>query len=73
MSLVNRLIQEDIKNNPSLEEVYKKQEDAMDLSVRMVGLRKDLNLSKEELASKLNTSVSTIRRIENGDIDLNND
>ncbi|CJF53285.1 MULTISPECIES: helix-turn-helix domain-containing protein [Bacteria] len=73
MSLVNRLIQEDIKNNPSLEEVYKKQEDAMDLSVRMVGLRKDLNLSQEELASKLNTSVSTIRRIENGDIDLNND
>ena len=73
MSLVNRLIQEDIKNNPSFEEVYKKQEDAMDLSVRMVGLRKDLNLSQEELASKLNTSVSTIRRIENGDIDLNND
>lgn len=73
MSLVSRLIQEDIKNNPSLEEAYRKQEDALELSIRMARLREDLNLSQEELANKLNTSVSTILKIENGNIDLNDD
>lgn len=73
MSLVSRLIQEDIKNNPILEEAYRKQEDALGLSIRVVRLREDLNLSQEELANKLNTSVSTILKIENGNIDLNDD
>lgn len=67
MSLISKLIQEDIENNPELESLYKEQGENLEFAMRLVELRKEIGCSQNQLAQKLEVPQTTIENIENGD------
>lgn len=67
MSMISKLIDEDIKRHPELEKSYKEQSEALDIAVKVVNLRKEMGWSQRQLAEAMNIPQSTIARIENGD------
>ncbi|MCD8845226.1 helix-turn-helix domain-containing protein [Staphylococcus gallinarum] len=67
MSLISKLIQEDIKKNPDLKDAYREQDEALEYAITVVNLRKELGWSQRDLAEALNKPQSTIARIENGE------
>ena len=68
MSMISKLIDEDIKRHPELENSYKEQSEALDIAVKVVSLRKEMGWSQRQLAEAMNIPQSTIARIENGDV-----
>ena len=68
MSMISKLIDEDIKRHPELEKSYKEQSEAFDIAVKVVNLRKEMGWSQRQLAEAMNIPQSTIARIENGDV-----
>ena len=68
MSMISKLIDEDIKRHPELEKSYKEQSEALDFAIDMVHLRQDLGWSQEQMAEIMNVLSSTTVKIENGDI-----
>ncbi|HDP2190865.1 TPA: helix-turn-helix domain-containing protein [Staphylococcus aureus] len=70
MSLISEIIKRDIKQHPELEKTYKEQDEALELAVKVVNLRDELNLTQKELADRLNVSKSLIQEIENGNAEV---
>ncbi|BFL68562.1 helix-turn-helix transcriptional regulator [Staphylococcus capitis] len=68
MSMISKLIDEDIKRYPELEKSYKEQSEALDIAEKVVNLRKEMGWSQRQLAEAMNIPQSTIARIENGDV-----
>ena len=68
MSMISKLIDDDIKRHPELEKSYKEQSEALDIAVKVVNLRKEMGWSQRQLAEAMNIPQSTIARIENGDV-----
>lgn len=70
MSLISEIIKRDIKQHPELEKAYKEQDESLELAVKVVNLRDELNLTQKELADRLNVSKSLIQEIENGNAEV---
>lgn len=68
MSLISKLIQEDINNDSELEILYKEQGEKLEFAIAIVNLRKDIGWSQMELAQKLKVPQTRIETIENGDV-----
>ncbi len=68
MSMISKLIDEDIKRHLESEKSYKEQSEALDIAVKVVNLRKEMVWSQRQLAEAMNILQSTIVRIENGDV-----
>lgn len=68
MSLISKLIQEDITSNPEAKVLYEEYDENLDFAITLVNLREDLGWSQKDLAISLNKPQSTIARIENGEI-----
>ncbi|PTI45846.1 helix-turn-helix domain-containing protein [Staphylococcus succinus] len=68
MSLISKLIQEDIENNPELETLYKEQDEKLEFAMRLVELRKEIGCSQKQFAQKLEAPQTIIENIENGDM-----
>ncbi|WP_341637035.1 helix-turn-helix transcriptional regulator [Staphylococcus casei] len=68
MSLISKLIQEDINNDSELEILYKEQGEKLEFAIAIVNLRKDIGWSQVELDQKLKVPQTTIETIENGDV-----
>ncbi|MCH9559588.1 helix-turn-helix domain-containing protein, partial [Staphylococcus epidermidis] len=64
MSMISKLIDDDIKRHPELEKSYKEQSEALDIAVKVVNLRKEMGWSQRQLAEAMNIPQSTIARIE---------
>jgi ribosome-binding protein aMBF1 (putative translation factor) len=68
MSLVSKIIQNDIEQNPQLVNHYKEQDEKLEFAMTIVNLRNEINWSQEKLAEKLNVSQTMIEDVENGDV-----
>lgn len=68
MSLVSKMIQNDIEQNPQLVNHYKEQDEKLEFAMTIVNLRNEINWSQEKLAEKLNVSQTMIEDVENGDV-----
>jgi len=70
MSLISKIIKKDIEQHPELQKEYEKQDGALEMAMKIVNLRGELNLTQEELADRLNVSLSLIQEIENGNTEI---
>ncbi len=70
MSLISEIIKKDIEQHPELQKEYEKQDGALEMAMKIVNLRGELNLTQEELADRLNVSLSLIQEIENGNTEI---
>jgi ribosome-binding protein aMBF1 (putative translation factor) len=72
MSLADRLAQQLSDNNPEFKEVWEDQErqQQFDLSCRLVELRKEMGMTQQELATKLEMKQSYVSRLENGQVNI---
>ena len=62
------LLSEMISEDSEFEQEFEKEKERLDLAVLVMELRKELNLTQEELAQKTGKPQSTIARIENGNM-----
>lgn len=67
MSMIHKLIEEDIKRHPHLKEIYKEQDEELEIAMKVVKLRDKLRWSQKKLANELGTTQSIIASIEQGD------
>lgn len=67
MSMIHKLIEEDIKRHPHLKEIYKEQDEELEIAMKAVKLRDKLRWSQKKLANELGTTQSIIASIEQGD------
>lgn len=70
MSLISEIIKKDIEQHPELQKEYEKQDGALEMAMKIVNLRGELNLTQKELADRLNVSLSLIQEIENGNTEI---
>ncbi|SGW53079.1 helix-turn-helix domain-containing protein [Chlamydia abortus] len=70
MGLISEIIKKDIEQRPELQKVYEKQDEVLEMAMRVVNLRDELNLTQRELADRLNVSLSLIQEIENGNTEI---
>lgn len=66
MSKVTQLINELRENDKEFEQAYLEEKNKLDIATQIYHLRKDMNLTQEQFAEKINVPQSTISRIENG-------
>lgn len=66
MNIIHKLIEEDIKRHPHLKEIYKEQDEALEIAIKVVKLQDDLGWSQTKLANELGTTESIIASIEQG-------
>lgn len=66
MSMIHKLIEEDIKRHPHLKEIYKEQDEELEIAMKVVKLRDKLRWSQKKLANELGTTESIIASIEQG-------
>lgn len=65
--MIHKLIGEDIKRHPHLKEIYKEQDEELEIAMKVVKLRDKLRWSQKKLANELGTTQSIIASIEQGD------
>lgn len=66
MSMILKLIEEDIKLHPYLKDKYEEQDKALKVAMKVVKLRDKLRWSQKKLANELGTTQSIIASIEQG-------
>ncbi|MCG1010912.1 helix-turn-helix transcriptional regulator [Salinicoccus sp. ID82-1] len=68
MTYIDELKVKYIDNDPESERFFSEMSNRLDISVMIVYLRDEYNLSQHELAEKAGVAKSTIARIENGSV-----
>lgn len=66
--LLYRYMQDKISKDPNAEKLYNEAVQELNFSIMIKELRKELNLSQQQLAQKMGKAQSTIGRIENGSV-----
>lgn len=69
MSLINTLINEDIKHNPELKEIYNQYDRNLEYAIEIMKIRKGLGYSQKTLAKKVGIPQTKLKRIEQGEIE----
>lgn len=66
--LLYKYMQDKISKDPNAEKLYNEAVHEINFSIMIKELRKELNLSQQQLAQRMGKAQSTIGRIENGSV-----
>lgn len=66
--LLFSIVQEEFEKNPEAATLFNEAVQELNFSIMVKELRKELNLSQQQLAQKMGKAQSTIGRIENGSV-----